>query len=157
MEEMEMDEAVELEIERVDDPRDEVPLPAGWEAGDMEFAGGFYEVSAGSRVSTPYGHYLVLGLPVLQPVLRPVQRLREQSLHDCRSVPQIVDGFEARAFRWLGKGLMSGFLRVAHDAMLGGDRQYRVGQCHHHPHRGPLGGGGDRNRARNPHGLGDAG
>ena len=57
-----LDDAVEIRIGRVSDPTEETPLPSYLE--HVELLGDFYEVAAASDVSTPYGQYLVLGLPV---------------------------------------------------------------------------------------------
>lgn len=61
-----LDQAIEIFIEKVDDPREEVPFPENME--DMEVVGDFYEISAGQDFSASTGDYLLLGLPVPEEV-----------------------------------------------------------------------------------------
>ena len=57
-----LDQAIQISIEKVEDPREEVPLPEYLVGADI--LGDFYGVSALQDVSTPDADYLVLGLPV---------------------------------------------------------------------------------------------
>jgi len=57
-----LEQAIEIYIEKMDDPRGEVPFPEYME--DMEIVGDFYEISAGQNFTTSAGDYLLLGLPV---------------------------------------------------------------------------------------------
>ena len=57
-----LDQAIQISIEKVEDPRGEVPFPEYLIGADI--LGDFYAVSALQDTSTPDGDYLVLGLPV---------------------------------------------------------------------------------------------
>lgn len=59
-----IDETVEIQIDPVDDPTEIVSLPASWETGGLELVGESFDVSTDSDLYTPYGNYLLLGIPV---------------------------------------------------------------------------------------------
>jgi hypothetical protein len=59
-----LDETIEVQIDPVDDPTENVPLPENWETGGVELHGESFAISTENDLYTPYGNYLLLGLPI---------------------------------------------------------------------------------------------